>query len=193
MTCTRWQEVEALLDGELSGPRAGAAREHLTVCAPCAAEAAQLRAERALFAARAALPVAPPPAFPDVLARARRAEPSPAWLAHPAYQGLGLAAAAAILGLTLARGPVGPARDDGSAPAATAEASAGPASTPCASTTWATLPGEAAPTCVEEERSTTVAMTQASPPDVAAGVSYHRLVLGEDEGSCEPGCEGSCP
>jgi anti-sigma factor RsiW len=188
MTCAGWNEVEALLDGELSGPRAGAAREHLTVCAPCAAEAAELRAERALFAARSGLPVAPPPPFADVLRRARRAERGPAWLAHPSYQGLGLAAAAAILGLFLARRPGAGALDEEGAALATAEPTAAPVSAACATTASWLPAGEAAPTCVEEERPATPA-----PPPAVAAVSYHKLVLGEDEGSCEPGCEGSCP
>lgn len=76
--------------------------------------------ERALFARRAALPAPPPPPFSQVLSRARKADPATARLARRAYPRLGLAAAAAIVGLYLARRP--PANlHDGATPIIVAE------------------------------------------------------------------------
>ncbi len=65
--------------------------------------------ERELFERRAALPAPAPPAFADVLARARRRERPTAW--QRLSPRLGLAAAAAIAGLFLAKSPPATTRE----------------------------------------------------------------------------------
>jgi hypothetical protein len=91
-------EIEAYVFNELSAPRAARVRDHVAACPACAAELAALRAERALFAARAAHePGAEAlPGFADVLARSR-GEVIPLRRRRLVAFGLSVAAAAAMI------------------------------------------------------------------------------------------------
>jgi len=90
-------EIEAYVLGELGGTRAAAVRAHVDACRSCAAELRAVRAERALFAARAEHEQASeaPPSFSLVLRRSRGASRGP-WTRRAGAVGLCLAAAAAV-------------------------------------------------------------------------------------------------
>src|SRR5262245_288032 len=90
-------EIEAYVLGELGGARAAEVRAHADACRSCAAELRAVRAERALFAARAEHEQATlaPPSFPLVLRRSRGASPS-SWSRRAGAVGVCLAAAAAL-------------------------------------------------------------------------------------------------
>jgi hypothetical protein len=98
MSGCRFDEIEAYVFDELSPPRAAKVKDHIAACPACAAELSALRAERALFAARAQSEheTSALPSFDAVLARSR-GEVIPLWRRRVVSIGLGLAAAAAMV------------------------------------------------------------------------------------------------
>src|SRR5690349_19522787 len=109
MSGCRIDEIEAYVLGELDGPRAAAMRAHVDACSSCAAELRAVRAERALFAARATHERhrAALPSFTQVLRRSRKANARP-WAHRTSAVGLCLAAAAAVALFFTARGEEDP-------------------------------------------------------------------------------------
>ena len=90
-------KIEAYALGELGGARAAEVRAHIDACRSCAAELLAVRAELALFAARAEheREIEAPPSFDLVLRQSRRVSHGP-WTRRAVMGGLCLAAAAAI-------------------------------------------------------------------------------------------------
>lgn len=127
--------VEALAFGELTPALAAATTSHVAGCAACARELELLRAERGLFADRARAS-SPLPGFSAALARSRWSSPAAVVVAKApppvaprrfpwAISGLGVAAAAAFVGLFLLPNKVAPLLDPPTAAPIVAEPATG--------------------------------------------------------------------
>lgn len=97
MSACRVGAIEAYVFGELDRAREAEVRAHVEACPRCARDFSALRAERALFTARARVEAdrGAPPNFADVLRRSRGERRRP-WLRRALPASLCLAAAAAI-------------------------------------------------------------------------------------------------
>lgn len=75
--CVELADIEALVVGELDATHARRLREHAQSCGACRGEIDLVTAERTLFARRAAVVGAPPPALASAVLRRIDAERSP--------------------------------------------------------------------------------------------------------------------
>ncbi|MFT3771359.1 MAG: zf-HC2 domain-containing protein [Minicystis sp.] len=182
MTCIGRRRLEGYALGQLDEDTRRAVRAHLDACGECAEEAALLAAERRLFAQRAALPVAAPPPFAAVMARARDGGEAATRGAHRARIASAIAAAAALVGIYVGgRGPDAP-RDDGNAPAIVAEPHGETCEDPSVTAR--------AVACAEDEFGACLMATPMTRPAASAPAEPTNA---HEEESCSVTCEGVEP